>query len=180
MHLILILVLAGMVAYFAQHWVFRKRPARKPPNITGWIEVLSSSHEVLMVGRRVAAVPQLGDGAMAAWGAIAIDQVDPQLIADIASGSQSALQPASESASQLIYLDDNHLFAKILVAADEGETMIVGELTDAAMIAKLEAAIAAHAGTVDLRLQVASESVGLICDADAQARFDAMWKQDVH
>jgi hypothetical protein len=168
MHLILILVLAGVVAYFAQHWVFRKRPARKPPNLSGWIEVLSSSHEVLMVGRRIAAVPRLGDGAMAAWGAIVVDQVDPQLIADIASVTQP------------IYLDDNHLFAKILVAADEGETMIVGELTDAAIIAKLEAAIAAHAGTVDLRLQVASESVGLIRDADAQARFDAVWKQYVH
>jgi phosphohistidine swiveling domain-containing protein len=168
MHLILILVLAGVVAYFAQHWVFRKRPARKPPDLSGWIQVLSASHEVLMVGRRIAAVPRLGDGAMAAWGAIVVDQVDPQLIADIASVTQP------------IYLDGKHLFAKILVAADEGETMIVAELTDAAVIAKLEAAIAAHAATVDLRLQVASESVGLMRDADAQAGFDAVWKQYVH
>lgn len=168
MHLIFILVLAGMVAYFVQRWVFRKRPVRKPPNLTGWIEVLSSSHEVLMVGRRIAAVPQLGDGAMAAWGAIVVDQVDAQLIADIASVTRP------------IYLDDNHLFAKILVAADAGETMIVGELTDPATIAKLEAAIRAHAGTVDLRLQVASESVGLMRDAQAQANFDALWNQYVH
>jgi hypothetical protein len=169
MHLILILVLAGVIAYFVQRVVFRKRADRKPPNISGWIEVLSPSHEVLMVGRRIAATPRLGEGAMAAWGAILVDQVDPQLIADIASATK-----------QPVYLDDKHLFAKILVAADEGETMIVGELTDPATIAKLEEAIRMHTGTVDLRLQVASESVGLMRDADAQAKFDAVWNQYVH
>jgi hypothetical protein len=167
MHLILILVLAGMAAYFVQHWALRKRPARQPPNLGGWIEVLSSAHEVLMVGRRIAAVPPLGDGAMAVWGAIVVDQVDPQLIADIAGVTQP------------LYLDDKHLFAKIFVAADAGETVIVGELTDTATIALLEAAIHAHAGTVDLRLKVATESVSLMDDADAQARFDALWAQYV-
>jgi hypothetical protein len=167
MNLIVILVLAGILAYFAQRLVFRKRPARRPPNITGWIEVLSSGQEVLMVGWRIASFTRLGDGAMATWGAIAVDQVDPQLIADIASVTTP------------VYLDSRHIFAKIIVAADEGETMIVGELTDAAMIAKLEAAIAAHSRTVDLRLQVASESVGLMREPDAQARFDALWAQYV-
>jgi hypothetical protein len=169
MNLILILLLAGVLAYFVQRMVFRKRPERKPPNLTGWIEVLSPAHEVLMVGRRIAATPRLGDGAMAAWGAIVVDQVDPQLIADIASATK-----------QPIYLDDKHLFAKILVAADEGETMILGELTDPATIAKLEEAIHTHAGTVDLRLQVASESVGLMRDVDAQEKFDVVWNQYVH
>src|ERR1700744_1372027 len=120
MNLIVILVIAGLFAYFAQRFAFRKRPARRPPNLTGWIEVLSSAREVLMVGRRIAPVARLGDGAMAPWGAVALGAGDPQLIADIASVTTP------------VYLDDTHLFAKVIVAADEGETLIVGELTDAA------------------------------------------------
>jgi hypothetical protein len=164
--------LAALVVFIAQRLLFNKsgRQATRAaaPVLGEWVEVLNSDQQVLMVGRKLAAVTRLGDGAFAVWGAIAVDQVQPALIEDI------------KSLTTPVYLDPNHIFARIVVAADEGETVIIGDLADTAMIEKLKRAIAEHSATVDLRLQVASQSIGLIKEPDAQAKFDALWGEYVH
>jgi hypothetical protein len=164
-----IIILVAIIAYFAQRAFFSKRGKPKPalPDISGWIEVLGPGHEVLMVGRKIADTPRLGSGAMAVWGAIVVDQVDAALIEHIARITTP------------IYLDPNHIFAKILVVGYEDETMVIGKLNDAAMIEKLQAAIDTHAATVDLRLRVATESVGLIDGPGDRTKFDAVWNEYV-
>lgn len=160
-----ILVLIGLAAFVAWRLYDYRSMQKRLPRLADWVEVLSAGDQVLMVGRKMAAIPRLGKGAYAVWGAIAVDQVDPALMEDIATVTEP------------VYIDAGHIFAKIIVAANEDETVIIGDLVDAAMIQRLEAAIAEHADTTVLRLQVASQAVSLVKDPEAQRTFDELWSE---
>ncbi|HAT31283.1 MAG TPA: hypothetical protein DCW29_10660 [Janthinobacterium sp.] len=135
--------------------------------LSPWMEIVSEELQFMAGGHRLAWLPakEFGSGSCVLVGVVDLENLVP------------ALRAAIDRLCHPVYLDEHRVLSRMVARPGLGENLVISALDDAALQARIEAALPKNLEDIDVMIEMTSSNVGLCQNEDSRQEFSQIWRQ---